>query len=195
MDKGKTPNDHRQHDGGRRNHGKRRKSNSNRRGGRSGQSGRDNGAAHPRVTGTEPLSPFALFCAMHLGITRENSYRAPKSAEVAQRFGLKQPDLDGKLAAYGLDRQTIRESGFELDLAKYDIRVAPEGVSRLELAKPWFDELRDKVEEIRPGLGAVLAGESVEEPAQEPTQEDEKPPVEVGPEAEASTLKSPVFDD
>jgi hypothetical protein len=45
------------------------------------------------------------------------------------------------LANFGISVEVLRERGFEAEYAQLDIKVAPEGVSRLELARSMWDEL------------------------------------------------------
>jgi hypothetical protein len=136
------------------------------------------------VIGGEKINAFDLFCALYLGITRDGKFRTQRPADVAARFGLNAYELDMKTVEYGLDRQTMRECGFDMDMAKYDIRVAPEGISRRELAKPWFEELQEAIAKIRPEVA-----QSNDEPEAEVEAKPSTPPsVQVD-------LKSPIFDD
>ncbi len=136
--------------------------------------------------GSDQLSAFELFCSLYLGITPEGQFRAQKPPEVGQRFDLSAFELDAKMVEFGLDHDTLRRSGFDMTLAKYDIRVAPEGISRRELAKPWFDELREAVHKIRPDLL---------ETAQKRKEEKEEMVAEPKTAAGGEALKSPIFDD
>lgn len=137
-------------DGGRRRRRRRR------RGGASG-SGKQGGHAHidrridpdddrvnaPRFPAMDPsdaLTPFNLFCAYHLGVTRDNGYKFLSMPDVAKRFGLDVPGLRERIVEWRLDSETLRRSGFDSELMQLDIRVAPEGVSRRELARSmWLD--------------------------------------------------------
>lgn len=83
---------------------------------------------------------FELFCAYHLGITADGSYRIQNIHEVARRFGTNAAALKQTLTAYGMDADDMVHSGFDLASAQIDIMVAPEGVSRKELARPLYDE-------------------------------------------------------
>jgi hypothetical protein len=42
-------------------------------------------------------------------------------------------------------------------MAQYDIKVAPEGISLRELAKPWFEELQERSKRCRKTVGASNA--------------------------------------
>ena len=86
------------------------------------------------------LDPFDLFCSLYLGITPDGGYRPQTMHEIARRYSLSLDDLRSKLVEMGLDAETIQQAPFELELAQYDIKVAPEGISRRELARPWFEE-------------------------------------------------------
>ncbi len=126
------------------------------------------------------IDPFDLFCALHLGITAEGGYRPQSPAEIARRFGMSCVQLQGKAAELGMDPETVRLSGFDIGLARYDIKVAPEGISRRELAKPWWDEFRAAVAVVQQkrAVGAAMSAVNPVGPA----------PVEI-------ELKNPIFED
>jgi hypothetical protein len=86
------------------------------------------------------LKPFSVFCALYLGITEDDGWREPRLAPVAARFGLSDGELAAWLEAHGLDEPAVRDSGFDLEGACLDIEVAPEGISRVELARALYQE-------------------------------------------------------
>lgn len=86
------------------------------------------------------LSPFSVFCALHLGITEDDGYAPGDYRAVARRFDLSPAELDAYLESHHLSEQALRAAGFDLSSARLDIEVAPEGISRLELARPLFEE-------------------------------------------------------
>jgi len=86
------------------------------------------------------LAPFSVFCALYLGITEDDGYREPRRGPVAERFGLSDGELAAYLEAHGLDESAVRGSGFDLAGACLDIEVAPEGISRVELARALYRE-------------------------------------------------------
>lgn len=88
-----------------------------------------------------PPDAFKLFCAYHLGITPTDGYHKPHLEEVARRFKLAPKALKSMLVELEIDEESIRQSGFDLAGAQLDIRVAPEGLSRTELARDLFEEL------------------------------------------------------
>jgi hypothetical protein len=90
-----------------------------------------------------PPDAFALFCAYHLGITSTDGYHKPKLEEIAKRFGMKPQEILDLLVEFGLDEETIKRSKFDLVGAQMDIRVAPEGLSRIEIARDLYQELVD----------------------------------------------------
>jgi hypothetical protein len=109
----------------------------------------------PRFTGnpnrpTQPsglaerhhIEPFALFCAYHLGITEDDSYRFQNIHQVAKRFGTNAGVIKQLLAEFDMDPETIVHSGFDMASAQVDIMLAPEGISRTELARTLFGEFR-----------------------------------------------------
>jgi len=88
------------------------------------------------------IDTFELFCAYHLGITPDGGYRIQNIHEVARRFGTNAGELRQILADRGMAADDIVHSGFDLPSAQVDIMVAPEGISRRELARPLYDEFR-----------------------------------------------------
>ncbi|MCC6847895.1 MAG: hypothetical protein IT294_05290 [Deltaproteobacteria bacterium] len=95
------------------------------------------------------IDPFELFCAYHLAITPEGGYRIQNIHEVARRFGTNAAELRQILAAFGLAADDIVHSGFDLPSAQVDIMVAPEGISRRELARPLYEEFRNAPKKTR----------------------------------------------
>jgi hypothetical protein len=117
---------------------------------------RPDGGAQPARRPDAPVMPaggeidrFELFCAYHLGITADGTYRIQNIHEVARRFGTNAGALRQTLAAYGMDADDIVHSGFDLASAQIDIMVAPEGISRRELARPLFDEFQSAPRKAR----------------------------------------------
>jgi hypothetical protein len=91
----------------------------------------------------QQLTPFNLFCAYHLGVTPDDRYHEPRMDEVARRFGISHDEVRKQLQTFGLDEATIKATGFDLAGAKLDIKLAPEGISRLESARDLFQEYLD----------------------------------------------------
>ena len=102
----------------------------------------------PRANGSVPgrrplpelleLAPFSVFCALHLGITPDDGWAQPDAGEVARRFQLTSEALDAYLREHRLTLRDLREAELDLEGARLDIQVAPEGISRCELARPMF---------------------------------------------------------
>jgi hypothetical protein len=95
------------------------------------------------------IDAFELFCAYHLGITPDDGYRIQNIHEVARRFGINAAELRQVLASFGMAADDIVHSGFDLPSAQVDIMVAPEGISRRELARPLYDEFRGTPKQTR----------------------------------------------
>jgi len=103
----------------------------------------------PNVPAGGEIDPFELFCAYHLGITASGGYHIQNIHEVARRFGTNAAALRQTLTAYGMDAEDLVHSGFDLASAQIDIMVAPEGVSRRELARPLYDEFKNAPRKVR----------------------------------------------
>ena len=96
--------------------------------------------AERRLPEERPLDAFALFCALHLGITHDDRYQKPNLDEIARRFGTNAEGIRRQLAEFRIDEATIRQSQFDLEGAQLDIRLAPEGISRVEIARDLFQD-------------------------------------------------------
>ena len=99
--------------------------------------GRSDGESVPELL---ELSPFSVFCAL-LGITETEGYARQEHAAVAKRFDLSDEDLRDYLDANGLSKSDLRRADFDLESARLDMKVAPLGISRIELARTLFQEL------------------------------------------------------
>ncbi len=87
------------------------------------------------------FTPFNLFASYHLGVTKDNGYKFQSMPEVARRFGVDVQSLKERLIEWKLDSETLRRGGFDSEMGQLDIRVAPEGISRRELARSMWLEL------------------------------------------------------
>lgn len=87
-----------------------------------------------------PPDAFGLFCAFHLGITPEDGYKKPSMELVAKRYNLPPEEIEKLLTEFRIDSKTIEQSGFDIESAQVDIRLAPTGISRTETARDLFEE-------------------------------------------------------
>lgn len=85
------------------------------------------------------IEAFDLFCAYHLGITAEGSYRFQNIHQVAKRFGVNAAVIKQLLADFKLDPDTVIHSGFDMASAQVDIMLAPDGIDRVELAREQYE--------------------------------------------------------
>lgn len=139
---------------GRKRRGRRRGRKGNRRGKNKRKGRRKKKHAKEKFGGRDPrhvdsgstkgpleLNAFELFCTYHLGITKDNRYHnQPSLKYVAKQFGRSRNQIRDGLAASGLDDEAMRASDYDLSLARLDIKVAPDGIDKRELARPIFDE-------------------------------------------------------
>jgi hypothetical protein len=89
------------------------------------------------------IDPFELFCAYHLGITKDKGYRTANINEVANRFRSEPGMIKQALKEYDMDPESLLDRDFDMALAQLDIQVAPEGVDRLELAQGIYQDFKD----------------------------------------------------
>jgi len=99
----------------------------------------------PRESGKQVgnIDPFELFCAYHLGITKDKGYRTANINEVANRFRSEPGMIKQALKSYDMDPESLLDRDFDMGLAQLDIQVAPEGVDRLELARGIYQDFQD----------------------------------------------------
>ncbi len=91
---------------------------------------------------TLELNAFNLFCTFHLGITADNRYKKPHVRDVAKRFNRSIDEIHDALKECGMDKGTLKEVGYDMQYAQLDVRVAPEGIDKTELAKGLFEEFQ-----------------------------------------------------
>jgi hypothetical protein len=94
------------------------------------------------LAGRVGIDAFELFCAYHLGITADGGYRFQNIHQVAQRFGTNAGVIRQLLGELGMDPDTVVHSSFDMAGAQVDIMLAPEGVSRVELARAFYQDFR-----------------------------------------------------
>ena len=81
---------------------------------------------------------------MHLGITEDEGFARPDPEQVARRFELSPDELESYLREHGLGSEQLAAAEFDVESARLDIQVAPEGISRVELARTMFEEVRSR---------------------------------------------------
>ena len=86
------------------------------------------------------IDAFKLFCTYHLGIGPNNTYKPTNINQVAQFFGVEPSAIRQATKEFGFDSESMLNKDFDLALAQLDIQVAPEGISKLELAKGLYEE-------------------------------------------------------
>ncbi len=89
------------------------------------------------------IEPFDLFCAYHLGITRDKTYKQSNINEVARRFNADPGTIKQALKEYDMAPESLFDRDFDMALAQLDIQVAPEGVDRVELARGIYQDFQD----------------------------------------------------
>ena len=85
-----------------------------------------------------PPDGFGLFCAYHLGVTAGDGYQKPSLDETARRYGISHDEVRALLSEHKLDPETMGQVKFDLEGAKLDVRLAPEGISRIEIARDQY---------------------------------------------------------
>jgi hypothetical protein len=88
------------------------------------------------------IDDFSLFCAYHLGITEDGGYRFHNVHQVARRFGTNAGVIRQLLADFRMDPDVVVHSDFDMADAQVDVMMAPEGISRMELAREIFARFR-----------------------------------------------------
>jgi hypothetical protein len=107
------------------------------------------------------LEPFDMFCVYHLHITPDNRYKKKiRQREINGYFECSGDEFHDTLRRYGMDRKSVHRSGFDISLARLDMRVAPEGLDKRELARVLFDEFLEKNPGVRTFLGESGAAQT-----------------------------------
>ncbi len=115
------------------------------------------------------MTAFELFCALHLGITENNNFRKQSLGEIAQRFRTSTEEVKKALKNFGLDRETVRRSSFDMSLAELDMKVAPNGLDKKELARPLFEDFLVATPDARKAIEALESQEESGEGSPEST--------------------------
>ena len=101
------------------------------------------------------IDPFDLFCAYHLGITEDGRYKFQNVHHVARRFRTNAGVIRQLLVDFRMDPDVIVHSDFDLADAQVDVMMAPEGVSRLELAREIYERFRTARPRRRDWIGEL----------------------------------------
>jgi hypothetical protein len=88
------------------------------------------------------IDAFLLFCAYHLGITEDGGYRFQNIHQVARRFGTNAGVIRQLLTDFRMDPDVMVHSDFAMADAQVDVMMAPEGVSRIEMAREIYARFR-----------------------------------------------------
>ena len=140
--------------------------------------------------GTLELNAFNLFCTYHLGITADGGYKKPQVRDVARRFSRSVDEIHDALRSCGLDNASLKKSRYNMSYAQLDVRVAPEGIDKVEIAKGLYEELKED------HSGFVEWTEPVQEPEleEESTVEDVDDVQELHAEAPETDIYDEAFD-
>jgi hypothetical protein len=116
-------------------------------------SGRPVAQPKPRPKGVVPprrnyklvdnIDPLELFAGYHLGLTADQGYRPQNVHDLGRRFRTSPARINEALKIYEIDSETVMNTDYDITMAEYDIRVAPPGISRRELARQLYEDFRD----------------------------------------------------
>lgn len=82
----------------------------------------------------DPIDPFALFCAYHLGLDEQGRFRHRNINDVARMFRRTTADIEAALHSNGMDAARMLNLDFDLAGAQLDMQASPPGVDLLSLA-------------------------------------------------------------
>lgn len=71
---------------------------------------------------------------------KDGTYKPANIHTVARQFNKPAGELKQLLQNYGLDAMAVMERDFDMAMAQIDMQLAPEGINKVELAKPIFEE-------------------------------------------------------
>ncbi|MCA9562404.1 MAG: hypothetical protein KC561_02900 [Myxococcales bacterium] len=92
---------------------------------------------------TGELNEFELFCAYHLGLDPQGKPGKFGLGHIARRFSVEIDDVKAALTEFKMDKDAISGTDFEPELARLDIKVAPPGIDRVQIALTLFQEFLD----------------------------------------------------
>ena len=95
-----------------------------------------------------PPDGFGLFCAYYLGVTPDDRYQKPSLDDTARRYNISASAVQELLAEHRLDTDSLKRSSFDLEGAKLDVRLAPEGISRIEIAREQYGYFLEALESL-----------------------------------------------
>lgn len=84
---------------------------------------------------SEPIDPFLLFCAYHLGLDGHGRFRHQNIHDVARRFRVDTDAIEAALLAHGMDAERMLNLDFDLAGAQLDMQASPPGVDLPSLAR------------------------------------------------------------
>jgi hypothetical protein len=88
-------------------------------------------------------------------------------------FGRPIDEIRGALEASGLDDVAVKNSGFDMSLARLDVKLAPEGIDKREIAKGLFEEFGAECPEFAGYWTGAVEEPEVEEDEDEDDYEDD----------------------
>ena len=92
---------------------------------------------------TGQLNAFELFCAYHLGLDRDGKFRKCGMNDIASRFSTDPGGIEEALGEYNMERRSVSDSAFDLELARLDVQIVPPGIDRVEIARDLFVQFLD----------------------------------------------------
>lgn len=96
-----------------------------------------------------PIDPFALFCAYHLGLDAEGRFRHRNIHDVARIFRRDVQTIEKALVANGMDAARMLNLDFDLAGAQLDMQASPPGVDLPLLAQMHWDLFQNAPEKKR----------------------------------------------
>jgi len=110
---------------------------------------RRSGQSSSGIAQHHKVDPFDLFCAYHLGIMADGSYRFQHIHQVAKRFNTNPGVIKQLLSDYGMDSADVINSDFDMAGAQVDVMLLPEGLDRVETARHLYAQFRSAPKKAR----------------------------------------------
>lgn len=88
---------------------------------------------------TDPIEPFALFCAYYLGLDERGRFRHQNIHDVARRFRVATSVVEAALKQHGMDPDRMLGLSFDMAGAQLDMQVSPPGVDLPSIARMHYD--------------------------------------------------------
>ena len=98
---------------------------------------------------TDPIEPFALFCAYYLGLDERGRFRHQNLHDVARLFRVDTAVIEAALKKHRMDPDRMLLLNFDMAGAQLDMQASPPGVDLPSIARMHYDLFLEAEEKPR----------------------------------------------